>query len=242
MSRVAFGALGCASTAGASPEPAEAPKNAEPTIAPAPPLALSPPEPSPTAAPAPSGDGMVASTGTTTQVATPDARASGSPVASEKSTAPGRLVPGGLARGTGDATDAELSLGDQAYRKGDVGRAREHYQAAQKLAPKDPAPAVGLLRVRFASGDLPTDYGAAPKDPKLRALIAEVEAVLRRSPDYGPAHVERGRLLLVQGKAEAAAGCRRSGGAVGARRGTPGDGQGGARARAVAPRGGARSG
>lgn len=117
---------------------------------------------------------------------------------------PAGLVPGGLARGTDEPADKELLEGDRAYRAGDFAAAKKHYEAAKKLAPKDPAPAVGVLRVRFASGEIPTDYASAPNNPRVKALLAEVDAALKKSADYGPLHLERGRLLLVVGKADAA--------------------------------------
>jgi Flp pilus assembly protein TadD len=117
---------------------------------------------------------------------------------------PTGLVAGGLARGTDEPADKELLAGDHDYRAGDIPGAKKHYEAAKKLAPKDPAPQVGLVRARFAGGEVPTDYASAPNNPKVKALLAEVDSALRKHADYGPLHVERGRLLLVLGKADAA--------------------------------------
>ena len=49
---------------------------------------------------------------------------------------------------------------------------------------------------------LPTDYAAAPKDAKMLALLRELDAALKLDKAYGPAHVERGRVLLILGRAE----------------------------------------
>ena len=160
-------------------------------------------------------------------------------------------MPGGLARGTKDKDDAELLAGDQAYRKGDLKAAAEHYRAAARLAPEDPAPAVGAVRVKLANGDVPAEYGAGPDSKKVAALVADISKLVTANPDYGPAYVERGRLLLVQAKADAAladlqrgasAFPRRSGSRVRARSRARRDGQVGSRRGTPAPRRGARSG
>ncbi|HVU01984.1 MAG TPA: tetratricopeptide repeat protein [Polyangiaceae bacterium] len=117
---------------------------------------------------------------------------------------PGSLVAGGLARGSGEPWDQEVVLADVAYRAGDFAAAKAHYGEARKLAPKEAAPKVGVIRSRIALRGTSMDYGAAPKDPEVKALLAELDGVIRASPEYGPAYVERGRLLLVQGKADPA--------------------------------------
>jgi Flp pilus assembly protein TadD len=134
---------------------------------------------------------------------------------------PTGLVAGGLARGTDEPADKELLAGDHDYRAGDIPGAKKHYEAAKKLAPKDPAPKVGLVRARFASGEVPTDYASGRNNPKVKALLAEVDAALRKDTDYGPLHVERGRLLLVLGKADAALAALERGAAL-----SPGDPEG----------------
>jgi Flp pilus assembly protein TadD len=113
-------------------------------------------------------------------------------------------VRGGLARGTGDAADTELFEADKAYVADNYKSAKTHYDKAKKLAPKDPAPRVGLLRVALAESGVPTDYAAGPKNPKILALIKEAEKVVALDQDYGPAHVERGRIELILGHAEKA--------------------------------------
>ncbi|MCC6214833.1 MAG: tetratricopeptide repeat protein [Polyangiaceae bacterium] len=113
-------------------------------------------------------------------------------------------VPGGLARGTGDEADRSLLAGDEAFAEDDLARAGRHYERARKLAPRDPAPRVGLVRVAFARTGLVTDFAAAPSDARVRRLVRDLDAILAKHADYGPAHVERGRLLLVLGDARAA--------------------------------------
>lgn len=113
-------------------------------------------------------------------------------------------VPGGLARGSGTSGDRALLEADRAYARGDLSRAREHYAAAEKLLPGDPAPRVGLLRVKIAISGVPTDFGGSAGDPRVFAWQKEADHLLRKHPDYGPLLVERGRLLLMEGKGEAA--------------------------------------
>jgi hypothetical protein len=61
-----------------------------------------------------------------------------------------RAAPNGLARGTEDASDKQLALGDSAYEAEKYKEARQYYRKAEQLAPKDPAPKVGLVRVSVA--------------------------------------------------------------------------------------------
>jgi Flp pilus assembly protein TadD len=115
-----------------------------------------------------------------------------------------RFVPGGLARGDGAPADAELLEGDRAYDRDDLDAARQRYRRAQQLAPKDPAPRVGLARVALAGSGIATDYAVAPKNPKILALLRDLDAALKLDKAFGPAHVERGRVLLILGRAEEA--------------------------------------
>src|SRR5690606_40410462 len=98
--------------------------------------------------------------------------------------------PGSLARGDGTPADAELEVADEAYDSEDLKLAKAHYQKAKRLAPKDPAPRVGLIRVALAQSGIATDYAAAPKSAKVRALVRQADAALQLDADYGPAHVE----------------------------------------------------
>lgn len=113
-------------------------------------------------------------------------------------------MPGGLSRGTGDALDQELFEADKAYAADDLKSAKQHFQKAKKLAPNDPAPEVGLLRVALAESGVATDYAAAPKDKKIIALEKRARALAQAHSNYGPLRVERGRLLLILGEADKA--------------------------------------
>jgi tetratricopeptide (TPR) repeat protein len=109
--------------------------------------------------------------------------------------------PDGLARGTGDALDRELRFGDEAFDVDDLARARKHYEKARRLAPKDPAPQLGLLRVRFALSGAATGYASAPNDKRVAAIARELEALTRLDAGFGPAFLELGRVALVLGDA-----------------------------------------
>ena len=113
-------------------------------------------------------------------------------------------IRGGLARGTGDEADQALLAGDKAFDQDDLPAAKRHYARARKLSPRDPAPRVGLVRVRLAQTEIPTSFAAAPKHPELGALLRELDEIIRLDRSYGPAHLERGRVALVLGKAGAA--------------------------------------
>jgi hypothetical protein len=115
---------------------------------------------------------------------------------------PQRVVRGGLARGDGRAGDDALLEGDRAYDGDDLPAAKRQYQRARQLAPKDPAPRVGIARVALAESGVPTDYAAAPKNAKMQALLRDLDAALKLDKNYGPAHVERGRVLLILGRAD----------------------------------------
>lgn len=93
-----------------------------------------------------------------------------------------RAAPNGLARGTDDASDRQLSLGDLAYEAEKYKEARQHYRKAEQLAPQDPAPKVGLVRVSVAEADLPLDYASAPKDARIPALLKQLEGALKLDP------------------------------------------------------------
>src|SRR5580692_8899877 len=72
-----------------------------------------------------------------------------------------------LSTGNGDPADAELAAGDDALAQGDVAAAEKHFTTALSQAPKSPAVAVGLARVRIARVDAPLDFGAAKGNASL---------------------------------------------------------------------------
>ena len=113
-------------------------------------------------------------------------------------------VPGGLARGDGSPADSHLLDGDKAYLADRHREAHRHYSKAKRLAPKDPAPAVGLIRVAIAASKVPKDYAGAPNHPRVKGWLRQLDGVLKNHPEFGPAHLERGRLLLMLGKAKPA--------------------------------------
>lgn len=96
---------------------------------------------------------------------------------------------------------AELARGDAALAANELEVAAGHFDAAGSLDPSQPAPRVGLVRVRWAKLELPTAYGEAPNHPELRELVAVLDDILSGHPEYPPALLEKGRLLLVLGDA-----------------------------------------
>ncbi len=56
----------------------------------------------------------------------------------------------------------------------------------------------------LAETGVPTDYGAAPKDARVQKILAELDALAARHKDYGLLELERGRVLLIVGRAEPA--------------------------------------
>lgn len=111
---------------------------------------------------------------------------------------------GGLTRGVGDAGDRWLALGDAAVSRGDPARALEHYRAARRELPEHPAPLVGIVAARFAKLGLPTEFGVAPGDSRVKELLSLLDRAARLDPGYPEQLLERGQLLLVLGEAELA--------------------------------------
>lgn len=116
----------------------------------------------------------------------------------------------GLARGTDTPSDRALAQGDEAYLAERWDEAQAAFTQAAQLAPKDPAPIVGKVRVVLAKNDVPTDHAAAPDHPLLRKALTQLRRALQLDPNYGPAHLEFGRALLVMGKATEAVASLRS--------------------------------
>jgi Tfp pilus assembly protein PilF len=115
-------------------------------------------------------------------------------------TKPG-TVAGGLARGNGTAADRALLAGDRALDADDLDGARRAYLQALELGPDDPAARVGLVRVAVAETGIETTYAAAPDHPKLKELRRELETIRQLDAEYGPVHLELGRVLLILGQA-----------------------------------------
>ena len=110
-----------------------------------------------------------------------------------------RQAPGGtlssqrLARGDGSAADRELGLADAAFERGELDLTEQHLERARKLAPSDPAPELGLLRVALDRAGAGSDFGAAENDASIEALLArctpkslESQAELSEKPPAEP--------------------------------------------------------
>ena len=122
-----------------------------------------------------------------------------------------------LSRGTDSAADRELTLGDRAYHEDDLKTARQHYTEAKRLAARDPAPRAGLVRVGLLQANIATDYASGKGNPKVTRFLREIDEALKLEPDYAPALIERGRLLLILGRAESALSALKQGIALKAR-------------------------
>jgi len=149
--------------------------------------------------------------GTTVAVTAPteDAAAPVAQADASVETAPDVLPPAKpttirLASATGDAVDRELDQGDAAFEKNDLDDAKRHYEAAKKLGPKRAGPAVGIARVRIAKSNAPLDYGASKGNAEVTAGVRDLRAALALEKDFGPAHAELGRALLMLGDADGA--------------------------------------
>ena len=94
-----------------------------------------------------------------------------------------------------------VDAGNAALDAGRLDVARHEYERAKALAPTSPDAALGLLRVRFAELGLGSGYADAPDHPGLRALLDELDALLREFPGDAAAQLERARWLLVLGDA-----------------------------------------
>lgn len=103
-----------------------------------------------------------------------------------------------------DAVDAELTAGDAAFEANDLAGAKKHYDAAKKLDPKRPGPAVGLARVRVAQTGLPYDVGSGKGNAEITLAIKELRAAVAQDDGFGPAHAELGRTLLLAGDPDGA--------------------------------------
>src|SRR5690606_24661357 len=166
------GALVVGACASAAPAPPEAPSPPAPAAAPSAPAPAAPPgapapgmvEAPPRADPPPRAGGSTPGSSLSPASASggpaPQAPSGASPQAATGGGAQSTsgAVRGGLARGDGSPADAALLEGDRAWDVGDLTRARRAYSRAQKLAPRDPAPRVGLVRVGLDDTGIPTSY------------------------------------------------------------------------------------
>jgi Flp pilus assembly protein TadD len=114
------------------------------------------------------------------------------------------------------AGDVDLAAGDEAFQRRDWSAAQAHYQAELAAHPQSIPALVGLARLRIARLDLPIDYGSAKGtgnaksgrgasgNPEVVAASAELLALTKKAPAFGPAFVELGRARLLLGDAPGA--------------------------------------
>lgn len=98
-------------------------------------------------------------------------------------------------------SDRAVEAGDAALELGRLDVARQEYERALSLAPASPRGALGLLRLRFTELGLGNAYADAPDHPGLRALLAELDGLLREHPGDAAAQLERARWSIVLGDA-----------------------------------------
>jgi tetratricopeptide (TPR) repeat protein len=141
----------------------------------------------------------------------PLARAPEAVEAREDAPAPARIVAASRRTGEpGGSSEAErseleqLRRGDEAFDRGDLASARQHYEQARATAPSSPRSPVRLVRLRCAELGLSMAYAEAPQHPELEQMVSTLDGLLREHPEDGAAQLERGRLLLVLGDAERA--------------------------------------
>lgn len=118
--------------------------------------------------------------------------------------APNALSFQALARGNKSSADQALGEGDTAYRNLDFVGAQKAYEKAATLAPKDPAPIVGIVRSRLSAEQAPVDIAGAPKHPGLLRAVDDLEKAVRLDERYAPARLELGRTFLVLGRMDEA--------------------------------------
>ena len=92
--------------------------------------------------------------------------------------------------------------GRPALRQSGLCRRGESLSKRRANRKKDPAAIVGLVRARLAKADVPSEYAAAPKSPVVAAAIRDLKNAIKLDDGYEPAHLDLGKALLVQGKAD----------------------------------------
>lgn len=113
---------------------------------------------------------------------------------------------------TGDAAlDATLAEGDQAFDAGDLKKALRSYEAAKKVAPRRAAPIVGVARVKVTQASPALGFAAATNQPDVIAAAKDLKRAAELEANFGPAHVEYGRALLLLADAPGAEAALRKG-------------------------------
>ena len=102
-----------------------------------------------------------------------------------------------VARGTGTPSDQALVRGDTAYLRDNWDEAARAYGDAARLAPLDPAPIVGLVRVDLGRHGAPTSHAAGKNNPVVLRSVERLRHALSLDEGYGLASLELGRALLV---------------------------------------------
>lgn len=143
-------------------------------------------------------------------LAAPDAGAP-APTTPESQLPPPKPTTISLARTGDDKLDPILAQGDKAFEDGDYAKALTAYEAAKKQAPKKAAPIVGVARTRVAKASPSLGFAAAEKNVEVLAASKELKRAADMDANFGPAHVELGRALLLLGDAPNAEAALRKG-------------------------------
>ncbi len=106
-----------------------------------------------------------------------------------------------LARGNDSNADKALAEGDKAFAAADYAAAEKAYSKAAKLAPKDPAPIVGVSRARLGKAGVAEGLATAPDDKTAAAVAKDLKKALLLDPTYGTIFIEHARVLLILGLA-----------------------------------------
>jgi Flp pilus assembly protein TadD len=96
-----------------------------------------------------------------------------------------------------------LLLARQALDQGDADLARRHYARARGLGASEAEVRLGLIQAKVVATNIATDFAAAPGDVTLERCADELGEWIDSGTAPGGAYVERGRILLMLGKAEA---------------------------------------
>ncbi len=102
-----------------------------------------------------------------------------------------------LAGKNGDSVDLVLQEADSAYNDARYQDAEALYQKARRGAPKRAAPIVGVARSRIRKLGFAMELASAKNNSSVRVQVNELRLAIKTEPDFGPAHVELGRALLL---------------------------------------------